>query len=71
MHTRIRQMLADIFDQLDDMRIDLWDVIDEYDDLIMYHPQKQFEDERERVMQLIELLSNAIETFEREEGIRQ
>ena len=68
-HTKIRQDLADIYDRLEDIIIELLNLLKEYDELIAYNPQKRFEEERESLENLINQLSASKANFEREEGI--
>lgn len=68
-HSRIRQTLADIYERLDDINIELIELLNDYDELIAYNPQKRFEEERGSLENLIHQLSEAQANFEREEGI--
>ena len=68
-HTKIRQTLADIYDRLDDINIVLIELLNDYDELIAYNPQKRFIEERDSLENLINQLNEAKANFEREEGI--
>lgn len=70
-HTKIRQDLADIYERLDDINFELTLLLQDYDELIAYNPQKRFEEERENIEKLKQQLTEAQANYEREEGIRQ